>query len=115
MEFVFNGFSQAGNVRLYGFEGVADDRNRLQIVVGADMTLLRKYSIAIQDVPLLCRQFLEESPASELTPQMTFSEIKMRQYAKLQADAREAAAMKKRLHRAPVSKNAGQAWRGVPR
>jgi hypothetical protein len=112
MEFVFTGFQQVDGVRHYGFQGVAADRSRVQFTVGTDVTLLRKYAIALQDVPLLCRRFLEEQDESGRKRAVMFTEQDMRRYADTQASAREAAAQRRRPHRAPVSNKVGQAWRG---
>jgi hypothetical protein len=71
-----------------------------------------KYAIALQDVPLLCRRFLEEQDESGRKRAVMFTEQDMRRYADTQASAREAAAQRRRPHRAPVSNKVGQAWRG---
>ena len=62
MEFVFTGFRQSNNFRHFAFEGIAEDRTRTQFVVGADLMLIRKYQITMQELPLICLRLLEASP-----------------------------------------------------
>lgn len=110
MEYVLVGFRQVDAVRHYGFQGIAEDRSRVEFTVGTDMTLLRKYSIAIQDVPLLCRRFLEERDISDARHAIMLSEDQMRRFAEARS-AVEAAAKMRKHHRPPTSSKVGQAWR----
>lgn len=111
MEYVFTGFRQVNLTRHYGFQGVAADRSRKQFTVGTDVTLLRKYAIALQDVPLLCRRFLEERDTADETRALTLTEDQMRRYADNRAALIELNARKRKQHRGPVSSKVGQAWR----
>lgn len=108
MNFVFTGFEQKGNFRQYGFDCVAADRTRVAYIVLADLALLRKYQIAIQDAPLLCRRMLEEdADGGTLVRSFTFTEDSMRKYATDRATAKEAAALKAKRHRNFPRPNAG--------
>jgi hypothetical protein len=99
VNFVFTGFVQKENFRQFSFEGVGEDRSRVAYIVLADLALLRKYQIAIQDAPLLCRRLLDDVGASSLARSFTFTEEKMRKYATDRASAKEAAALKAKRHR----------------
>lgn len=99
MTFVFTGFEQKENYRQFSFEGVGDDRSRVAFIVLADLALLRKYQIAIQDAPLLCRRLLEDADITSVVRSFTFTEDKMRKYATDRASAKEAAALKAKRHR----------------
>jgi len=112
MDYVFTGFRQDNSVRQYSFEGIDADRKRTAFTVGADLALIRKYDIRVQELPLLCRAVLERRIAGEPRRSLTFTEEDMRTHATSAAAAREAAAHKRKSGRRPVSPRVGQAWRG---
>ncbi len=114
MEFVFTGFKQVDSVRQYGFQGIAEDRSRQGYVVATDVSLLRKYRIPLQDLPLLFRRFLQAHDEANEQHSMMFSEEDMRRYAENRAAEAEAAASKRTKHRhVPTPKNSGMVWRGA--
>lgn len=57
MQYILSGFTQDMGFRVFRFEGVAVDRPRTRTVftVRADLALIRRYGIQIQELPLLCR------------------------------------------------------------
>jgi hypothetical protein len=110
MKFVFTGFRQTGNIRQYAFDGVEDGRARIAFSVQADLTLLRKHAIAVQELPLLCVRLLEQLDESERSRSLTFTEQDMLGFANGRAAAQEAARQRRKIHRAPPNR-AGQAWR----
>jgi len=112
MDYVFTGFRQVEAIRHYGFEGIASDRSRTKYNVQADMALLRKYAIALQDVPLLCRRFLQEREGNDDLVSVMMNEDAMRKYADARTALLEDAARKRKQHRTPLSNKIGQAWRG---
>ena len=63
--FILNGFTHDKGFRQFAFEGIEEDRDRTQFTVRADLTLARAYGIHIQDLPLLCREFLERRAVTE--------------------------------------------------
>jgi hypothetical protein len=113
MEFVLAGFRQDSNIRRYNFEAVGGDRTRRTITVGADLNLIRKYKIPLQDLPLLCRRLLEGrvEVATLMLTELMFTEKDMLQCADDRAAAVFAAAQKRRAHHPPASSRVGQAWR----
>jgi hypothetical protein len=119
MQFILTGFTQDTGFRVFAFEGVAIGQIRTVFTVKADLALSRRYGIAMQELPLLCRSLLdrqEESGPSENEAienhTLTFSEEEMRACADKRAADRASAALKRKAPRRPVVENAGAAWRG---
>ncbi len=79
-------------MRHYAFQGIASDRTRTEFIVGTDLQLIRKYQIAVQELPLLCRRLLEEHMLSDPQTTVFFTEEDMRLFAKNRAEAKELAA-----------------------
>ena len=112
MDFIFNGFQQDQNVRRFAFHGIASDRTHTEFTVGADLMLARKYHIALQDLPLLCRRLLEELAAEDVNRAVMFTEDNMRLHAKNREAARDLAASRRKPARRPSGAGVGSAWRG---
>jgi len=111
MEFILTGFHQDANMRHYSFQGIGTDRTRTDFSVGADLQLIRKYQIAVQELPLLCRRLLEEHDPEDHKTTVVFTEEDMQLFAKNRSDAKEQAAQRKKMPRRPPVNNAGRAWR----
>ncbi|MGH9559199.1 MAG: hypothetical protein ACRD30_08150 [Bryobacteraceae bacterium] len=112
MQFVLAGFQQNLNIRRYTFEGIDDHRKRKEVTVDADMGLIQKYKIPLQELPLLCRRLVEGRPEVDAgADAIRFTEDDMLGYAKDRATAASLAEQKRKSHRAPVSDRVGQAWR----
>ena len=77
MEYQFTGFTHIGEYREFAFYGIDDDRSKTQFKVIADLGLSRKYHIAVQELPLLCRRLLEQLPAGAAARTLTFTESDM--------------------------------------
>ncbi len=112
MEFVLVGFKQLDAIRQYSFDAVGQGRSRQHVTIEADLSLIRKYGIPLQELPLLCRHLLESRATVESA---VFAESDMEQYAKTRSAELQASMEKRRSHRPPVSNRIGQAWRGSPR
>jgi len=114
MQFMLTGFTQDLAFRVFAFERMGSDRIRTKMVVRADLALVRRYGIQMQELPLLCRNLLErrdgDNGGGEHT--LTFSEDDMCLHAKDRASAKEAAAQKRKPPRRTPSENVGAAWRG---
>jgi len=114
MQFMLTGFTQDLAFRVFAFERMGSDRIRTKMVVRADLALVRRYGIQMQELPLLCRNLLErrdgDNSGGEHT--LTFSEDDMCLHAKDRASAKEAAAQKRKPPRRTPSENVGAAWRG---
>ncbi len=63
------------------------DRPRVHCTVRADLDLIRKYDIRVQELPLLCRDLLERNVGPETALRLTFTEDDMR----IHQDDRQAA------------------------
>ena len=110
MHFVLAGFRQSDHTRRYYFDAIDADRSKKRVTVTADVDLVRKYGIPIQELPLLCIRLLEEQPG--LTS-VDFTEPEMVLCANKRAVARAAIEHRPKPKR-PLVKNVGQAWRGIP-
>jgi hypothetical protein len=112
MNVIMKGFRQDNGLRSYDFEVVGVDRSRREITVGADLALLRKYAISMQELPLICRLLLEGEPQSEAPEKLafTFTEALMREHANKRIALTEAR-KRKAPHKRPHSEQLGQAWR----
>lgn len=110
MQFILTGFTQEMAFRVFAFEGVNADRTRTKYTVRADLGLVRRYGIRVQELPLLCRAVLEKCGEAEEKRAWTFTEGEMQLLARDSALAREIAAMKK-PRKTPPGGNMGSAWR----
>ena len=95
MDFLLTGCRHVASVRVYAFEGVASDRTRTAFTVSIDTGLIGKYAIALQDLPLLCRQFLERRAPAPESQALTFTEAEMAGLAAERADALHAVQQRK--------------------
>jgi hypothetical protein len=111
MQFILTGFTQEMGFRVFAFEAVKGDRSRARYTVRADLGLIRKYGIRMQELPLLCRGVLDKCGEGEEQRALIFSEDDMQLRARDCELARELAKTK-RAPRRPPSPNVGAAWRG---
>jgi hypothetical protein len=112
MQFILTGFTQDMAFRVFAFERMGLDRVRTKFVVKADLGLIRRYGIQVQELPLLCRNLLVRLDESEEAHTLTFTEDDMSVHAKGCAAAKDAAALRRKTPRRPTSQNVGAAWRG---
>ena len=88
--FVLSGFKHDVGFRVFEFDCVQDGKTRTRYTVRADMTLIRKYGIHVQELPLLCRNVLDRCTEDSRTSSMILSEEEMmvcaeRENARLEA------------------------------
>ena len=115
IQYVLTGFTQDSGCRVFAFARVAEDRTRTEFTVRADLALSRRYLIPMQELPLLCRNFLARREDLAHTRAVIFSEEEMRLYAANCAIAKQTAANKRKPAHRPASGNLGAAWRGHTR
>jgi hypothetical protein len=110
MEFLLTGFKQGDTVRRFHFDGIGTDRSRKAITVCADMTLVRKHRIRVQELPLLCRRLLETIQEPELATPITLTEDHM-----IAIEAAAQSTVEKKPHKPPrrPSPRVGEAWRNT--
>lgn len=98
MAFVLTGTSHGSNARQFTFE-LAKGPLRSRVTVVADLALVHKYQIPLQELPLLCLQLVEAcfDPQAEV---LSFSEQAMSEYADRRAVAKADAEFRGR-HRVP--------------
>jgi hypothetical protein len=111
MQYILTGFTQDMGFRVFAFERIGDDRLRTKFTVRADLTLIRRYGIRLQDLPLMCRGLLDRCNEGEEKRTLIFTEDEMGLYERNSLAAREAAAQKRKPPRRPPSENIGAAWR----
>lgn len=110
-QFTLTGFKQQGEFRVFTFENAGAKVIRTEYVVRADITLIRKYDIQLQELPLLCRSLLEGPDGPGETRSFTYTEEEMRAHSTNIATAKREAAQRKKPPRRPANTNLGAAWR----
>jgi hypothetical protein len=110
MEFTLTGFQQEREIRHYTFQSLEGGRTSRGLTVNVDVGLLRKYGIALQDVPLLCRRLLEKQSLDPSVKVLTFSEELMREHADHCEALKRAAEERKKAYRHHRSPEAGKGW-----
>jgi hypothetical protein len=110
MEYVLTGFSQDENIRLFAFDRVDGARNRKKFTVRVDVSLIHKYAISLQELPLLCRNLLDEEALDGVNRQLTFTEQDMAGCAD-RCTAAQKALEQRKVHRKSRSNRVGEAWR----
>jgi len=111
MPFILTGFRQDLRFRVFAFERRDAALSRMAFTVKADLDLIRRYDIRLQELPLLCRSFLEKRNADDART-LTFTEDEMRACAENRTAARDDAARKKKMPRkAATAQTPGAAWR----
>lgn len=108
MQYILTGFTHDMGFRVFAFEGIGEDRARTEYKVRADLALLHRYGIRVQELPLLCRGLLERRNEGESQDVFTYTETDMRLNAEQSAERAEA---HKKAPRRPASENTGAAWR----
>ena len=81
MRYTLVGFTHQLGFRVFAFEGVGEDRVRTMYSVSADLSLIRKYGIRMQELPLLCRGILDRRGISDEQSSFTYTEDDMHQRA----------------------------------
>ena len=110
MPFIITGFTQDMGLRVFAFERT-EERIRTKFTVSADLALIQRYGIPLQDLPLMCRGILERCNEGEEKRTLIFTEEQMCLHAQNRLAARDAAARKRKPPRRPASENAGIGWR----
>ena len=95
MHYVLTGFTHDMGFRVFAFDCVGEDRVRTEYKVKADLALIKRYGIRVQELPLLCRGILERRSADEQRRTLTYTEADMR----INADSCAAAAQKRKAPR----------------
>ena len=109
--FLLSRFHQLDGVRHYIFEHPNDSGTSTEFTVDADVRLLRKYGIFLQELPLLCRHLLDKQDAGLSARAMTFSEELMKEQADHRAASKKSAEEKKKTHHGRRPGRVGQEFR----
>jgi len=108
-QFLLTGFTQAAGIRIYAFEGRIDAR-RIDYTVEVDLALIPGYGIRIQDLPLLCRELLQQRAQPDEISSVVFTEQQMRSHAEKLAVGRDEAEHRKKQARHFASADVGTGW-----
>jgi hypothetical protein len=108
-QFLLTGFSQSAGIRIYAFEGRVDAQP-IYYTVAVDLALIPGYGIRIQDLPLLCRELLQQQWDRGEVSAFVFTEQNMRSHAEELALRRGEAEHRKKQPRQAGSANPGD-WR----
>jgi hypothetical protein len=98
LQFFLSGFTQTAGIRIYAFQGRVEAR-RIDYTVEVDLALIPGYGIRIQDLPLLCRELLQQRAQPDEISAFVFTEQRMRSHAEELSLAREDAEHKKQARR----------------
>ena len=99
MVFELMGVTNEGSLRRFTFELAGSGPPRITVVVVAEMALVRKYEIPLQELPLLCVRLLQ-SWTADADSTAVFSEKEMIEYANRRKEAKDLAERKRHMVRA---------------
>jgi hypothetical protein len=105
MGFVLASIEQSLHIRWFAFQSVSSNGTRTECRVGVDTSLVRTYAISLQELPLLCREFLAARAGNELAPELIFSEAEMVAHANRRAAAKEAEERQKAQRKVHVNRS----------
>jgi len=111
-QFLLTGFTQTAAIRIYAFEARLDAR-QIGYTVEVNLALISGYGIRIQDLPLLCRELLEQRVERDEISAFVFTEQHMRTHAEKLATARMDAEHARKQPRHLRNKNPGEGWRAT--
>jgi hypothetical protein len=111
--FILEGFVPDHGFRRFNFMAVETRLSehggeRTAFTVRTDLSLIRRYGIHVQELPLLCRGMLERLAASDVERNLTLTEEDMRVH---QAERLAIEATTKKSFRKPPPEKAGSTWR----
>lgn len=107
MEYILTSVEQSQNIRLYAFTEVDTPAHRAPMTVAVDISLLRKYAIPLQELPLLCRHYVQERRGAGSDSTLTYGEPEMILYSTRRAES-ERATQERKSHRKIVSNGGGK-------
>lgn len=100
-ELILTGFREANGIRSYVYQCQHDDGSSREFTVDAEVKLLQKHGIGLQELPLLCRRLLEKQNPDVLLRTVTFTEDLMKEQADQRMALKQAARDKKKPYRRP--------------
>ncbi len=90
MEYRLIGYRQIGNIRLFDFDKVDPAGKTAKVSVSVDTTMTGRYAVGLQELPLLCRQYLERNATGSDSLALTFPETDLAAIAAAGAATRSA-------------------------
>ena len=110
-DFMLTGFHQEHGIRHYVFQCSNNNGTSSEFTVEADVRMLRKYGIGLQELPLLCRHLLEKQNPGSPVRAVKFGEDLMKEQADRRAALKQAALGKKKVYRRRRPEPLGQYFR----
>ena len=107
LQFFLAGFKQTAGLRIYTFQGRVEAR-RIDYTVEVDLALIPGYGIRIQDLPLLCRELLEQRAQPDESNSFVLTEQRMQSHAEQLSVARHDAEQRKKRRRLETADPADQ-------
>jgi hypothetical protein len=104
MGYVLTGVSNSKNIRLFVFDRANADRTHTEFTVAVDISLIRTYAISLQELPLLCHDFLETRAGAGLAPKLIFGEAEMVAYTYRRAATKQAEDQRKARRKAHLNR-----------
>ncbi len=102
MHYILTGFRQDAGFRVFSFQRVEQGQTSTDLTIRADLALAQKYEIRLQELPLLCRGFLEQTQMGTEEGLMTYTEEAMRLHQGRCAEDLKIAQLRKKAIRRPI-------------
>lgn len=105
MKFSLLTYEQTNGTRNYTFEGTSRANLRYRVRVTAELSLLLKHGIPLQEMPLLCLRALDALKLEDAPPPpvLSFTETDMLLLKAARQAAQELAASKRKFPRKPAA------------
>ena len=111
VQFIFTGFRQDAGVRVFAFEDTGKEKTGIVYSVRADLGIARRYGIATQELPLLCRGVLERLGKTDDHQVLNYTEDEMCLHASNCKNARLESLLRKKSKFRPPSAINRIGWR----
>lgn len=96
------GFTSEAGVRVFAFEVTDAEKRVTTASVRTDLSLLRKYGVPVQELPLLCHDFLAAQIAAAPVTLLVFGEQEMERLATARTAQRAAAEDRRAARKRPA-------------
>ena len=102
LQYLLTGFTQTAGIRIYAFESRVETR-LIDYTVEVDLALIPGFGIRIQELPLLCRELLQQRPQPDESGAFIFTEQQMRSHAEKLSAERADAELKRKQRRLGIA------------
>ena len=95
MEYVLTSVEQSGSIRHYAFAELGKDFRSQGFSVSIDIEIVRKYRIPLQELPLICSNYLTAQRKTGSQPDLIYGEAEMIVYCEERTEAARVVALRK--------------------